>query len=80
MSIRMNVYAVHYTGVVTGTAYYTIPEEEKLKHFLDGSAPIEWKMDDVQRVEVHDTEIIDTIDEEATEEVPTFGPDDEFPF
>jgi hypothetical protein len=80
MSKRMCVYAVHYTAVIHGTAYYTIPEEEKLKHFLDGSADIDWKLDSIEREEVCDTEIIDTIDEDETEEVPTFGPEDEFPF
>jgi hypothetical protein len=72
-----DVYVVHYTAVVHGVAYYTIPEEEKLKHFVDGSAEIEWNFDDLRNIEVHDSELIDHLsDEDETEEHPVVITDD----
>jgi hypothetical protein len=72
-----DVYAVHYTAVVHGTAYYYIPEGEKLKHFMDGSSDIEWDFAELRNVETGDIEHIDCIpDDGDTEEHPVVLTDD----
>ena len=80
--MNREVYAVHYTAVIHGTAYYTIPEGEKLKHFVDGSADIEWNMSTIERVEAHGSECIDAYpDDDETEVMVTeFDPDSDIPF
>jgi hypothetical protein len=79
---KRDVYVVHYTAVVSGVAYYSIPEEEKLKHFLDGSADIEWNLDSVRNIEMGDAEFSYTDDEgdEPTVEVVETQPGDDIPF
>lgn len=77
VKMAKDVYAVRYTAIVHGTAYYTIPADEKLKHFVDGSAEIEWDFDDLRNIEVGDHELIDSIPEDdETEENPIVVTDD----
>ena len=72
-----DVYVIHYTAVIHGTAYYRIPEGDKLKHFVDGSAEIDWNFEDLHNIEAHDSEHIDCIpDEDETEEHPVVITDD----
>jgi hypothetical protein len=78
MSQRRDIYVVHYTAVVHGRAYYSIPEGEKLKHFVDGSSEIEWDMHTIERVEAHDNEWVDSVgDDDPTVEV---DPNADIPF
>lgn len=75
-----DVYVVHYTAVVHGMAHYYIPEGDKLKHFVDGSAVIEWNFEDLRNIEAHDYEHIDCIPDEETDEVPVPVDNDDIPF
>lgn len=75
-----DVYAVHYTAVVRGVAYYIIPEDEKLKHFVDGSAEIEWNLDDLRDIEAGDSELIDRLPADDDTEVTPVILTDDIPF
>lgn len=79
MSERRDIYVVHYTAVIQGKAYYTIPEGEKLKHFVDGSAEIEWDFDNIDNIEAHDNEWVDSVGGDDDVVVQT-DPDADIPF
>lgn len=88
---KRDIYTVKHTAIITGWATYSIPEGDKIRHFVDGSADIEWDFDSVRDIEMGDAEFSHTDDDgeddgeeaqnprsdEAAEDV-TFG--DEFPF
>jgi hypothetical protein len=79
---RSDVYVIHYTAVIHGTAYYRIPEGDKLKHFVDGSSEIEWNMSTIERIEAHDEEWVDTVGDDDEDETHTVEVDldGEIPF
>jgi len=49
-------YRVKFTAVVTGWANYAIPEGDKIRHFVDDGADIEWDLSTVRDIEAHDHE------------------------
>lgn len=86
---KRDIYTVKHTAIITGWATYSIPEGDKIRHFVDGSADIEWDFDSVRDIEFGDAEFSHTEDDgeddeplaeeqTPTDEKVTFG--DEFPF
>jgi hypothetical protein len=58
-----DIYTVKYTALVSGWASYSIPEGDKIRHFVDGSSEIEWDFDSVRDIEMGDTEFSHTEDD-----------------
>lgn len=88
---KRDIYTVRHTAIISGWSTYSIPEGDKIRHFVDGSSEIEWELDSVRDIEMGDTEFSHTEgdgeddgedeqtsrDDAGTEQV-TFG--DDFPF
>lgn len=53
---KRDIYTVKYTAIVTGHATYSIPEGDKISHFVDGSAEVEWDVSTVRDLEAHEAE------------------------
>lgn len=60
------VYSVPYKATIRGHAIYTCDEEDKIKHFIDGTSEIEWDLSSIENVEMNidDVQWIETVADE----------------
>jgi hypothetical protein len=81
---KFDTYRVKFTAIITGWANYAIPEGEKIGHFVDEGADIEWDLSTVRDIEAHDHEYEGGYDdgdcEDGCEVEDADGPDARAPY
>lgn len=75
---KRDLYRVRVTAIISGWATYNIPEGDKIRHFVDGSADVAWDLSTVRDLEHHEAEYeytYDTAEDDALFDAADCGGD-----